>query len=31
MRSQTDFAAFLVRADISQAAFARLTGIPPQQ
>jgi len=30
-RSPTDFAAFLARADISQAAFARLTGVTPRQ
>jgi len=30
-RSQTDFAAFLARADVSQATFARLTGVTPRQ
>jgi transcriptional regulator with XRE-family HTH domain len=29
--AQTEFAAFLARADISQAAFARLTGMTPRQ
>lgn len=29
--SQTEFAAFLPRAGVSQAAFARLTGITPRQ
>jgi len=29
--AQTEFAAFLARADISQAAFARLTGVTPRQ
>ena len=28
---QTEFAALLARADISQAAFARLTGVTPRQ
>jgi len=28
---QTEFAAFLARADISQAAFARLTGLTARQ
>ena len=27
----TEFAALLVRADVSQAAFARLTGVTPRQ
>ena len=30
-RPQTDFAALLARADVSQAAFARLTGMTPRQ
>ena len=29
--AQTQFAAFLARADVSQAAFARLTGVTPRQ
>ena len=29
--AQSEFAAFLARADISQAAFARLTGMTPRQ
>jgi DNA-binding transcriptional regulator YiaG len=29
--AQTEFAAFLARADVSQAAFARLTGVTPRQ
>lgn len=28
---KTEFAAFLARADVSQAAFARLTGVTPRQ
>ena len=30
-RPQTEFAALLARADVSQAAFARLTGMTPRQ
>ena len=30
-RPQTQFAAVLARADVSQAAFARLTGMTPRQ